>query len=176
MWGLQKGDHAILFDFASGYDTARSRNLLCQEALEPHYDFSHILFMDDDCILRPDTLLTLLAAEKPIVCGWTRHKSQWSQSNIYRQGEKKDFESYTAAEVELLQEPFICKGAGFHCVLIHLDVLRTMNTQTPFKHILYDDGSELSEDLYFCLEAARLGFPVWCVPKARTGHWVWTVV
>ncbi len=63
------------------------------------------------------------------------------------------------------QEPAKAHAAGFGCVLVHRTVFEMMN-RPWFKFL----PKICSEDFYFFVEAAELGFQLWYTPKPELGH------
>ena len=66
-------------------------------------------------------------------------------------------------------------GTGCHCLLIHRSVLEheIWDTSHPlpwFRSGTVMNGGEVSEDLFFCLEARRAGFRLHVDTGAKTGH------
>lgn len=66
-------------------------------------------------------------------------------------------------------------GTGCHCLLIHRSVLEhpCWDTEHPlpwFRSGTVLAGGEVSEDLFFCIEARRAGFPIHVNTAAKTGH------
>lgn len=89
-----------------------------------------------------------------------RYDAQGRASRIW------DYERNALVEVD---------GTGCHCLLIHRSV---------FEHEIWDldhpnpwfrsgtvlNGGEVSEDLFFCLNARAAGFPIFIDTSAKTGH------
>lgn len=63
------------------------------------------------------------------------------------------------------QEPGKAHSAGFGCVLIHRSVFEMMD-RPWFKFL----PGICSEDFYFFVNAAELGFELWYTPKLNLGH------
>ncbi len=63
------------------------------------------------------------------------------------------------------KEPFKVHAAGFGCVLVHRSVFEVM-PRPWFKFI----KGECSEDFYFFVNAAELGFELWAEPTIDLGH------
>jgi hypothetical protein len=83
------------------------------------------------------------------------------------------FEHFTEKEIEALpKEDRLIKvdGLGTGMLLIHRDVLKTI--EPPWFQFKYDkDGLiELSEDYYFCEKAKKAGFELFVDPNCVAGH------
>ena len=62
------------------------------------------------------------------------------------------------------------KGSGFGCVLINSDVLKTM-TYPYFQYVIRDQPNNmLSEDLYFCYAASKLGYDIYVDTRVACKH------
>lgn len=167
-------------------DTAR--NGLVQESLKN--GFTHLLMVDDDNPIPPDTLEKMLEADKDIVIA----------PILTRNGDKDGNHALCAfykreIDGELLYENIktfkdegpIHKvdGGGTGCMLIKTEVLRKLNdiynghlferTRETFKKPITVNGKEytertMSEDVLFCERAIKEGFEVWLDSRVRPLH------
>ena len=63
----------------------------------------------------------------------------------------------------------VVKGGGFACAMINVSVFKLLPFPW-FRYVTYEDGSSLSEDLFFCLRAAESGFVIEADTRVRCGH------
>ena len=161
-----KSEHDLFFDFVKGYDCAAARNAIAEKALEGGFDY--VLMVDSDTIIPPETLSYML--EQPVdvclgVC--PRKNTRTKESCIIKYGIRDFSETYHYDEFD---EPRIrVKAGGFACALIRTDVFRSV-PEPWFRYAVYDDGSILSEDYYFCNNAGFEGFTIEADTRVRCGH------
>ncbi|MDR2412834.1 MAG: hypothetical protein LBD50_01320 [Rickettsiales bacterium] len=171
LWFLHHLENScIYFDFVRGYDCARARNQIAQRAIGDEFDY--VLMTDSDNILPCDALVKLFAAGKDIILGWYPRKfSSSGQTELFRMSET-DYTNETNISISQLPEDMVMeiRGGGMGCALIKTDVFRAMPTKTWFRYINYDNGYVLSEDLFFCDEARKAGYKIFCHTGVRCGH------
>lgn len=157
----------------------------------PYADY--LWFVDTDATFAPDILEHLLAVadpvERPIVGGLAFRTSYGPADDVlvrpievepmvYIQHEG----SYHPIRKYPIDRAFQVDGLPTHCLLIHRSVLEDPrwhedgHHQPWFRMDVREKGGGLSEDLYFCREAKRMGYPIWVNAKAKTGHVKWMVV
>ena len=155
------------FDFVKGYDCARARNEIVKKAIEGNYDY---VFMVDSDIIIPDNSLGMLLENNVDICTglFPRKNTKNKEIEIFKLGTKNFENRFTYDDING-NERFEIKGCGFGCVLIKTDVFKKLNYPW-FKYVSYDSGSFLSEDLYFCVQAAKAGYKIWADPRVRCGH------
>lgn len=166
IYGLRSTKYAPRFDFVKGYDCARARNMIAQEALDEGHEY--VLMVDSDMIIPSDALDHLLDPAVDICFGlYPQKNNRQKKVELFKPGGPDFVNRFTFDE--LTNERVQVKGAGFGCALIRTEVFR----QLPFpwfKFVTYNDGSILSEDLYFCSEAGKHGYTLWADPRVRCGH------
>ena len=169
IYGLIKPDGVYTqFDFVKGYDCARARNLIAKEAIE--HGFDYVLMVDSDIVLPSDTLVSFLTDPKDICLGLYPKKNTSSELvEITKLGERDFTTFFTFGEVDLMSGKFEVHGGGFGCAFIKVSVFERM-VYPFFKYVEYPDGNVLSEDNYFCNEAAKVGFNIWADPKVHCSH------
>lgn len=166
IYNLDPAGHELSFDFVRGYDCAKARNAIAQNALDGNFDY--VLMVDSDIVL-PDQAIQWFA-EKPddIVFGVYPHRnSKDGEVELFklRIRDFKDRFKYS----ELKEDRMEVKGGGFGCAFVSADVFRKMEYPW-FKYVAYSNGTFLSEDLYFCSEARKHGFKIYADTRMRCGH------
>lgn len=185
IYGLNRGEHQIYFDFVRGYDCATARNRIAQEALDTGVDY--VLMVDNDVVLPHDALLNMTDDLKEVCLGYYAHRDN---DNIYRgrtcicklfteHGAKYynyPLESeYTAQEMKERKERGEYKiqihGGGMGCALIKADLFKQIEYPW-YDWVNYKDDSRgmLSEDLYFCEQCKKNGIKIYTDTRVGCGH------
>jgi len=133
----------------------KARNTGCEKSLSE--EATHLAMLDDDMIVRPNTLDILLAAKKPVVGSlcFTQEGNACSFVNDGNGGEKFDPNPPRSG---LHQRAAI--GSGF--ILIETAVLRELDS--PW---FYFDRTARTMDVNFCRDVYAAGFSVWCSSDAK---------
>jgi glycosyltransferase involved in cell wall biosynthesis len=178
IFGLHRPfSHWIQFDYVRGYDCAIARNRIVKEAFQ--YNFDYVLMLDSDNTLPNDALIKMLDANQDIVLGWCQRKAAPAgQTAIYKLNDDRNFTPETSFGANDMRDELIeCKGGGMCCSLIKTDVFRRMGNCRWFRYLEYDNGSFLSEDLYFCDRARHeFGYKIFVHGGVRCGHVVKVVL
>lgn len=169
IWDMDKAGCQTDFEAVKGYDCARARNRMAQIAIEGRYDF--IMMVDSDIIVPEDALAKLMEKPTDMVLGCYPHGHKDDQEHL---AELFRFGQYNFAEripySELTGKDRIrVKGGGLGCALISVSALDQLSVP-QFKYVTYDNGSALSEDLYFCLKMFNAGKTIEADPRVKCGH------
>ena len=124
--------------------------------------FTHVLWLDADMVF-PDSLLDdLMFSGKDFVTGICHSRRKPYVSCMFKNIHNIErFEEYP-------NDTFQIAGCGFACVLMTVEILRTVMINNNGKCFL--PTAKLSEDLAFCQRVNGQGFEIWCEPTARVGH------
>lgn len=165
----------------------KSRNELCAHFLAS--DFSDLLFIDDDMEWSPNSVLRVLASDKPLIGGVGRMRVQkpnsdpavWCWRPMHENGALRQ-DDMGAVEV---------KGFGAAFMLVNRRVLHDMAASHPewkragapdwpakLRDNYYEffrtgeEGSdiEFGEDYVFCNRWRAMGNSVWVDPTIKLGH------
>ena len=179
IYGLDKCGHEVLLDIVYGYEIDAERNCITQSAINGGYDY--VLMVDSDVVLPSDALRNLLDPQADIVLGQYRERKRINDlaqkyTCLYRFGKTINFELEDGISVEefnSMREQGLNRieihGGGCGCILISTEVFKKM--EMPYFHYtVYPNGDVLSEDLYFCLEAQKVGFKVYADTRVQCGH------
>ncbi|HSV94500.1 MAG TPA: hypothetical protein VLH94_00780 [Spirochaetia bacterium] len=165
-----------------------ARNGIAKEAIEK--GVSHLLFVDDDNPIPPDTLEKMLEDDKDIVIApiVTRNPNKEGNHTLCA------FYKREVGGVDLYEpiKDFIENGdlhkidaGGTGCMLIKIEVLKKLNeiyqeriferTRQIFDKPIVVDGHEftertMSEDVQFCERAVNAGFEVWLDSRIKPLH------
>lgn len=139
------------------------RNNMLRRALEGGYDYYFLV--DSDLVLKPNTLLLLMAQEKDLIAElfWTEGEPGsnffWPNAWEYNQceTEKETVRNWIKPGI------YQCGGTGA-CFLIHRRVIEAGVNYDPISNIRGLKG----EDRWFCIRAICHGFDIWldnhCMP------------
>lgn len=161
----------VQFDFCKGYDCAKARNAIAQEALD--YGFDYVLMVDSDIILPSNALVNLLENPVDICLGvYPRKNTTTGQTEIFKLGHK-NFTDKNNLNISEIKEPgrMDIKGGGLGCALINVSIFKVL-PKPWFYYMIYANGDVLSEDNYFCDKASQKGFVIQADTRVRCGHLV----
>lgn len=168
IYELNPAGHELSFDYVRGYDVAEARNQLAIKAIEGGFDY--ILYVDSDTLIPPDTLKLMF--EEPLadvtlgVC--PRKNTKEGKSAIIKAG-TVGFCDGSYFYNDLPEGKTVVKGGGFACALVNVDLLRLMG-KPWFRYAVYEDGSILSEDFFFCNNANMQQAIIMADFRVRCGH------
>lgn len=184
IYQLDKGENEVDFDFIRGYDVANARNRIAKATLNGGYDY--VLTVDNDEVLPKDALVNLLETEQSYPLGHsmavgyclsrpTNKTNQNGKTTAFRFGEKNYIveDAYTVQELKDLRDKGVTRvqvrGSGLGCALIHRSIFEKMK-YPYFRWVEYDNGTQLSEDLYFCEQFNGVTKPIFVDTRVACGH------
>lgn len=162
IYGLADADTDTSLDILYGFRIDVQRRLLCEEAIRIGADY--LLMVDSDVVLPRNALRDFLDPPVEIVSGLVRIKG------LRHKGE------YTA----------VCKGTpllyqnvpegrskvdwcGGACLMIKTSILKDI-PQPWFEYHEESGGRSISEDIWFCRQAAKAGIPIYADKRVACGH------
>ena len=169
IYNLEKTEDMLTdFDFIRGYHCARARNIIADKAINNNYDY--VLMVDSDVILPSYTLLKMLDNPKPVCLGcYPRKNTSTGVFEIFKTGQQDFVDTYSYGEITSLSGKIEIKGGGFGCAMIDVNIFN--NLPHPFfKYVEYENGACLSEDCYFCSNAAKAGYKIYADTDVICGH------
>jgi hypothetical protein len=153
---------------AHGQSPARNRNTMIELALKN--DFTHMLFLDDDVVVRPDILKKLLAHDVDIVTGLYLMRSHPHLPILFD-------ESYTngACRFAILNPGkkglIEVKNTGLGAALIKTEVFKRMADDKPWVRLGQCEKDHWCDDIDFFNRARDLyGYKIWCDLECPVGH------
>lgn len=168
IYNMKRGDNDVTFDFVRGYDCARARNIIAKRAMDEGFD--HVLMIDSDIVIPEDALLCMLEYPAEVVLGCYPHKNTKNHEvELFKLGQPDFVTRFTYDELPVDFPRMSVKGGGMGCALIQTDVFKKLKFPW-FNYKIYNSGSVLSEDLYFCNEARKAGMKVQGDMRVRCGH------
>lgn len=185
VYGLDTGEHEMLFDFVRGYDCATARNNIAQMSLDEKADY--VLMVDNDVVLPTDALKNLLDNPKDVCLGYYAHRDSDNLYHgrtcicrLYQPDGKKYFNypiesEYTGKEMINFRKNGQYKieihGGGMGCALIKTDVFKRISYPWyDWVNYKTEKRGMLSEDLYFCEQCKKKNIPIFTDTRVACGH------
>lgn len=167
IYDVDRCGHDVAFEFVKGYDCPTARNNIAEKAVNGNYDY--VLMVDSDVIIPKETLKYFTDPVTNIVLGCCpRKNSTDGRIELYRPG-TFSFTDYFTYGTLPDNDRVVIKGGGFACAMVDVSIFKLL-PYPWFKYVTYEDGSSLSEDLYFCVQAEKSGFIVEADTRVRCGH------
>jgi len=181
-------DVAIWWENDQPHD--RCRNLLLKRFRDDRR-WTHLLFVDTDEAVEPDTIDRLLVHDHPLVCGPvpTLHQRYGPPGEprgvtvgtnvmVFDQpalrggsvGPEQPNVGYRRVDPdEFPNQPFYCDAGGLGLCMIHRSVVE--RTEPPWcRFVGQFDGEHVGEDVYFFRKARLAGFRLLVDPTVRAEH------
>ncbi|MBP5656504.1 hypothetical protein J6X15_02900 [Candidatus Saccharibacteria bacterium] len=173
IYELKRGDFETEFTFVRGYDCAKARNKIAEEAIKRKVDY---VFMVDSDITLPKTALIHLLEHYPEVCyGYcVRHKAirEHDETAVNKIG-KSSSNAFTTKELSDKRKKKIyripIRSAGAACALIKTSVFDSIDYPW-FDYVSYKNKTFLSEDYYFCQQCRKAGIIMLVDTRVACGH------
>src|SRR3990167_11520301 len=153
------------------YTTAQGRIYCVIQAQKA--ECTHILYLDDDMLFDSDTLDRLLAHGKEIVGVNAYSRTLPLSTTVMMMDEKgkyKDPSKNTEYAMRVPEELFEVLAVGTGVALIKMEVFEKIK-KPWFKFDMHKDGYMLQgEDAWFCTEARKRGYKIYCDGSLPIGH------
>ena len=190
LWGPRH-----ILDFTPQYSSSnlsRSRNQMVLDMLA-HDDAEWLWTVDTDATFQPDILDRLLdnadPTERPII-GALSHQIRGKLDNgkpviqngsqvretiptLYKMlttdGVITGYQESTSYGEGLLE----VDATGCHCLLIHRTVFEAIKSDHPYRWFREDElspGLIAGEDIWFCVKAREVGYPIYVDTRLESGH------
>lgn len=141
----------------NGYTISENRHYLVANAIRENC--ARILMVDDDMIFPSDTLERLLKHNKDIIGVNANSRGFPLKSTV----EPLEGKTITTGLFE-------CKAVGGGVLLINLEVFNKI-PRPWFAVKTHENGFTLmGEDSWFCEQARKVGYTVWCDGDIKIGH------
>ncbi|HKW13326.1 MAG TPA: hypothetical protein VJS69_02465 [Candidatus Krumholzibacteria bacterium] len=137
---------------------AKQREALVLEVLKEAPDYTHVLWLDTDMRFPPETLLGLLARQKRIVAGNYVERRPPFRPVAFPELRRANTRLFSRPEDKGLEE---IEAVGFGCVLIELDVFKSLPRPWFCVGWVKETQEHVGEDVFFCETARRNGEHIW---------------
>ena len=168
---------AAVFGVRSGPKIDSARNQIVAEFLKGNG--THLLMVDTDMVLPPNTIERLLRADREIVGGLAfigSFDGSHVRPNIV-EANVVDDKSYTLNPVwEYPQGLVEVDAIGAACMMVKREVFENMRLARGEDHPMpwfahgVAGNVEIGEDIAFCLTARKMGYSVWCDTRLVVPH------
>lgn len=162
IYDLRPAGHELSFDFVKGYDCAAARNEIGKMVQKRGFDY--VLMVDSDTIIPPDTLELMLDTDVDVCLGLCPRKNtkEGKSAMIDVKGNDVFYNALPEGKTVIMR-------GGFACALVRAYVFTRLD-YPYFQYTICADGAILSEDYYFCQNAALMGYEVIMDPRVKCGH------
>jgi hypothetical protein len=167
---IDRPDNTIA-TFSHGQSPARSRNIIIEQAL--HHNCSHIFFLDDDCIVRPNVIKQLLAHDVDMVSGLYLMRNYPHFPIMFDEAfdDGRCKFSFLEDGRKGLVEAVNC---GLGACLIKTEIFKTM--PKPWVTLGELEKDHWCDDIAFFNRARKLGFKLFVDLECPVGHVVNSVI
>ena len=140
IYDLDKGDNEVIFEYVRGYDVATARNRIAERAIALKTDY--VLMIDNDTVVPPHTLLSLLEHDVDVVGGYYANRGNNNVytgatcvCRLYAPDGTKYFNYPTESEYSGAELRAMCEsgeylheihGGGAGCILIKTEVFNKL--------------------------------------------------
>lgn len=165
IYSLQETKAEVQLNFHKGTYLHQLRNNMLKEARENNADY--LMFVDSDMTFPPDGIKKLLSYDKDIIGGMYNMKTLPLVNTIKIADDEGNFISSDGAEIPT-NHIFKCFSVPTGFMLIKLEAIKSLDK--PFDFGTNEKGELIGEDVYFCMQAHKIGLDVWCDPTIKIGH------
>lgn len=177
IWDLDKGDNECLFEFVRGYDCATARNNIAKKSMDLSTDY--VLMVDNDVTPPKETLQWMLEDPQDVTLGYYAHRNAdnlyngrvsvcklgWYNYPLESEFKAEEMTAMIADGKTKIQ----IHGGGMGCAFIKTDVFRRIKYPW-YDWVNYNNGSMLSEDLFFCEACRKAKIPIYTDVRVGCGH------
>lgn len=140
-----------------------ARERLCEKMMENGLDW--LLMVDSDMVIPTDTIMRLLAHDKPVVAGLAFKRSAPYQCAAYDTIAPAQDGTWNLRALREWPEALVqVAGVGTACMLIRREAL------TAIPQPWFFPVQHLGEDLAFCVRAREAGIPIHVDTTVKTRH------
>lgn len=162
---MEKPAHVYLRPQFAGMTIEAVRNSIVEQALQS--GCTHLIMMDTDQIMPPDTITKLLSHDLPI-CGAKVHRRYPGFDPLMYRGEPGKYELVPDEEIEAggLVE---VSATGTGCIMYKTEVF--LKVDAPwFEFSIGKDGKPVGEDIGFCIKLKEAGYRIFVDTSIHVGH------
>lgn len=144
-----------------------ARNLNCLVDLAIEHECTHLFIVEDDSVFAPDTVMRLLAHEKPVVAGLCLARNPPFRPYIYSgfvPGKGLAYRPLLPNDAGLIR----VAATGMGGILIRTDVFAKLHR--PYFEVAYHGETEWGQDILFGKQLIDAGIDVFCDVDVKIGH------
>ncbi len=152
-----------------GYTTAENRNYIAWQAQVNKC--THIFSVDDDMVFDRLTLTNMLKHDKEIigVVAMAKSVGQVHTITLLNQEELSDKDKIFN-RLPIPEELFKVRAVGNGIILIKTEVFDKLERPWYANETDITGANKKGEDYWFCEQATKAGFDIWCDPQIKVGH------
>lgn len=142
---------------ATGGGVSHNLNILIDKAIE--HGCSHLFIVEDDSYFAPDSLMRLLAHDKPVVTGLCRSRQAPFLPYIYSGIDEKGWLKWyqlKGSDQGLIK----CAATGMGGILINMEVFKSL--ERPYFRNYFIGEQEYGQDIIFGKSLIEAGIDVYC--------------
>jgi FkbM family methyltransferase len=155
------------FQYFYGYNIDQVRNLIADWTVK---GYDYLFSVDSDISFAPDTLVKLLAHDKPVVSGlYIQRKPGQHILELYEHNDRGGVSNIPYGKIKghgLIE----IASCGFGCVLVKSQVLKDVGYPQFKYHSALDHNHTVSEDVDFCRKALGKGFKIYADTTIQCQH------
>ena len=177
LWDMDKCGHECLFEFVRGYDCATARNNIAKKSLDLGTDY--VLMVDNDVTVPKETIQWMLEDPQDVTLGYYAHRNAdnlyngrvsvcklgWYNYPLESEFKAEEMTAMIADGKTKIQ----IHGGGMGCAFIRTDIFRRIKYPW-YDWVNYNNGSMLSEDLFFCEACRKAKIPIYTDVRIGCGH------
>lgn len=158
--------------FVIGGYPAYSRNAAVVAAIKNKS--THLMFIDADQTFPPDGVKRLLEQKKQIIGANYNQRSMPLISTVKMMNDKGEMigQQGSLQKIPLPDKTFKAYAIGTGFMLLDLSIFKKIK-KPWFNTEVWFEGEEpkyKTEDIYFCENARKAGYDIWCDPTIKVGH------
>lgn len=162
---LQRPEGNIIGMFSTGAVISQNRNRITEAMLKHNADW--VLYLDDDQILQPNTLMRLLAADVDIISAhYTKRQAPFNSVLMDKELPDGTFTWKYLNPTDRGIIPVAAAGAG--CLLVKRKVIDAL--EPPYWTLGQINPASWGDDLHFCSRVRKAGFEIYADLDAPIGH------
>lgn len=152
-----------------GYTISENRNYLVAQALKNNC--THLMMIDDDMVFPENTLTQLLFDNKDIVGVVANSRALPLMPVVeFFDDEELSVADKLLGKRNIPEQLFTCKAVGGGVLIINTKVFEKMSRPYFGMEIMDTGMTKTGEDSYFCYNASKVGFEIWCDPTLKINH------
>jgi len=167
---LHTDGHELKVSFCSGFNAARARKLLIEDAVKREWEYDYMLWLDSDHFYKTKDLYALVDSMKEYNLPMLSASYKLRGYDETAHGGMRDGKFVHFKDDELPDHPFDCTVIGFGFLVMTRQFIKEMWDVFGEKLFILDAKSSMTEDVQFCNCVLERGYRVCFHPKVKVGH------